>query len=162
MRTKRRKRSSPRTETGDHALATIRALVDALYRSARGVEAGTGLTNAQLAILSYVATESPLTVNEIAERVRTGQSTVSTILSRLARRRLIRRVRATDDRRHVMIEATPAGRSVVRTAPRPPTVQLMDALDALTAAERRLISRALSPLLKRLHRERRRPPMLFE
>src|SRR4051812_49017638 len=93
----------------DRALTCIRALVDTLYQSARAVEGRTGLTNAQLSILRVVARHGPLSVNDVAARVHAGQSTVSTVLSRLARKRLVRRGASTADGRRVVVEVTAAG-----------------------------------------------------
>jgi DNA-binding MarR family transcriptional regulator len=153
-----RRRPDPRRE----ALLGVRALVDALYQSARGVEARTGRTNAQIAVLRQVARHGPISVNDLAERVRTGQSTVSLLLTRLQQARLVRRSRSSEDRRRVLVNVTSAGRALLRRAPRPATEQLLRALDALSTREARAVANALSDLLRALHRGRKRPPMLFE
>ena len=145
-----------------NALQAVRALVDALYQSARGVERRTGRTNAQITILRVVVKDGPLTINEIAAHVRTGQSTESLVLTRLQRARLIRRIVSSEDRRRVLVEATDAGKALARRAPRPATDELLRALDALSDREAAAVARALTPLLRALHRSSRRPPMLFE
>ena len=136
--------------------------MDSLYRSARGVENRTGRTNAQIALLGFVVRQGPLSVNEVAALARTGQSTVSTVLTRLERARLVRRVTSPDDRRRVLVEATSAGRALLRTAPRPATDDLLRAIDSLTPLQAAYVAKALGPLLRALHRGRTRPPMLFE
>lgn len=136
--------------------------MDSLYRSARGVENKTGRTNAQIALLGFVVRQGPLTVNDVAALARTGQSTVSTVLSRLERERLVRRVTSPADRRRVLVEATSAGRALLRRAPRPATHDLLRAIDALTPTQAAAVVKALDPLLRALHRGRKRPPMLFE
>jgi len=151
-------RPAPRTT----ALAAVRALVDALYQSARSVERRTGRTNAQITILRVVARGGPLTINEVAARVRTGQSTASLVLSRLQRARLVRRIASLEDRRQVLVEATDAGKALARRAPRPATDELLRALDALSDREAVSVARALTPLLRALRQSSRRPPMLFE
>jgi DNA-binding MarR family transcriptional regulator len=144
------------------ALSCIRALVDLLYRSARSVESRTGLTNAQLAILRNVARHGPMTVNEVAERVRAGQSGVSMVLSRLQRAKLIARTTSEADRRRVLVHATAAGRRLLRRSPRAPTEELLAALDRLTPTEAEEIARGLGALLHRLHRRVKPEHMLFE
>lgn len=144
------------------ALAAVRALVDALYRSARGVEERTGRTNAQVSILRHVARHGPLTVNEVAASARTGQSTASLVLTRLQRAGLVRRVPSREDRRRVLVEVTARGRALVRRAPRPATDQLIAALDALSERDAAAVARCLAPLLRALHKSAARPPMLFE
>ncbi len=144
------------------ALASVRALVDTLYRSARGVEQRTGRTNAQISILRHVARHGPLTVNEVAAAVRTGQSTASLVLTRLQRAGLVRRVASREDRRRVLVEATVRGKALARRAPRPATDQLIAAVEKLPERDAAGIARCLAPLLKALHKSTRRPPMLFE
>lgn len=133
-----------------------------LYQSARSVERRTGRTNAQIAILRVVARAGPLTINEIARHVRTGQSTASLVVTRLQRARLVRRSASRADRRRVLVEATAAGKALARQAPRPATDELLRALDSLSDREAASIARALAPLLRALHRSSRRAPMLFE
>lgn len=144
------------------ALSSVRALVDALYQSARGVEQRTGRTNAQVSILRQLARHGSLTVNEVAESVRTRQSTASIVLTRLQRAGLVRRVVSRDDRRKVLIEITARGRTVARRAPRPATDQLITAIDELSTSEVAALVRALRPLLAKLRKGRSNPPMLFE
>jgi DNA-binding MarR family transcriptional regulator len=144
------------------ALRCIRALVDILYHSARSVESRTGLTNAQLAILRQVASHGPLTVNEIAARVRAGQSGVSMVLSRLEETGLVERTPSKSDRRRVLVSATTVGRRLLRRSPRPPTEQLLKAVDRLSRAEAEQIARGLTSLLNHMRRGRKPEHMLFE
>jgi DNA-binding MarR family transcriptional regulator len=152
------RRSTPR----DDALTALRAIVHALYRSARGVESRTGRTNAQIALLGFLALRGPLTVNQLATLARTRQNTVSTVLTRLERAGLVRREPSADDRRVVLVRPTPAGKALVRRAPRPATEQLLRAIDALTPAQASALARALQPLLRAMQPGRKQPPMLFE
>ena len=154
--------SATKRSARDAALSSVRALVDSLYRSARGVESKTGRTNAQIALLGFVVRHGPLSVNDVAALARTGQSTVSTVLTRLERERLVRRVIPPHDRRRVLVEATSAGRALLRRAPRRPTDELLRAIDSLTPAQAASVAKALGPLLRALHRRRTQPPMLFE
>jgi DNA-binding MarR family transcriptional regulator len=144
------------------ALRCVRALVDFLYHSARSVESRTGLTNAQLSILRQVARNGPLTVNEIADQVRAGQSGVSMVLSRLQDAKLVARSPAADDRRRVLVSATAAGRRVLRRSPKPPTEQLLTAIDQLSAAEADHVVRGIEALLRRLRGKLKPEHMLFE
>jgi len=145
-----------------HALACVRALVDALFHSARAVESRTGLTNAQLAILRQVAQHGPLTVNEIAARVQAAQNSVSTVLTRLQRAKLVKRGRARDDRRRVLIQVTAAGRRTLRRSPRAPTEELLSAIDRITVAQAHQITIGVTALLRHLGHEVTPEHMLFE
>jgi DNA-binding MarR family transcriptional regulator len=144
------------------ALGYVRALVDALYHSARAVESRTGLTNAQLAVLRQVALKGPVTINHIASRVQAGQNSVSTVVSRLHRAKLVMRSRGKDDRRRVLIEVTPAGRRALRRAPKTPTEELLHAIDRLSGPQAHHITVGVSALLRGLGRELDPEHMLFE
>lgn len=152
---------SPRSPH-DRALDCIRTLVDTLYHSARAVERCTGLTNAQLAVLRQVARHGPLTVNDVASRVRAGQSAVSIVAARLGRAKLIRRLASREDRRRVNLEVTTTGRRALRRSPTPPTEQLLAALTQLSPADAAMIADGLESLLRTMDRPTDRPPMLFE
>ena len=134
----------------------------ALYRSARSVESRTGRTNAQIAVLRVVARLGGASVNDVAARVRVGQSTVSTVLSRLERARLVRKRRSSADAREVCVEITARGKALLRRAPRPATELLLRAVEGLSPAEAARVADALEPVVRRLRRGRAAPPMLFE
>ena len=157
-RSRPRRADDPRAR----ALAAIRRLVASLYRSARSVESRTGRTNAQIAVLRAVARANGASVNDIAARVRVGQSAVSIVLSRLERARLVRKTASASDGRQVCVELTEAGRLLLRRAPKPATTSLIDALERLSPSEAAVIEPALLPLLKHLSRGTRGQPMLFE
>ena len=117
------------------ALLLLRALVDSLSSSARAVERRTGVTNAQLFLLHELAASGPLGIGELAVRARTQPSTVSIVVSRLARAGLLTKARGRDDARRAIVRITEAGRRLARHAPVPPTARLLDALDRLPARE---------------------------
>ncbi len=109
----------------------IRLLTSVLGQSARRVEQRTGLTNAQLFILQLLAREPGLSINAIAARALTGQSTASLIVSRLERAGHVRRVRDADDARRVTVRLTESGLMQVSVSPEPPTRRLFDAVARL-------------------------------
>lgn len=144
------------------ALRALRSLVANLSRSARSIEWRTGFTNAQLFLLRQLATAESLSVNELAERARTNQSTVSSVLGRIVGAGLVQRRRAPDDGRRVALSLTPKGRRLLRRAPTPPTSALFDALESLTDHEARALATGLGALLRSLGLKPEQAPMLFE
>lgn len=144
------------------ALRALRALVAALSRSARSIEWRTGFTNAQLFLLRQLAAADRLSVNELAARARTNQSTVSSVLGRVVRAGLVDRARSPQDRRRVALSLTSKGRRLVRRAPTPPTSALFHALESLTDAHARALAEGLGALLVALGLEPDGSPMLFE
>ena len=71
-------------------LDAVRHVVQALRESSRLAERQVGLTGAQLFVLQKLAESPALSVNELAERTHTHQRSVSTVVSRLVDRRLVR------------------------------------------------------------------------
>ena len=144
-----------------HTLDAIRALVGALARSARSVERRTGVTTAQLFVLRQLEADTR-SLGEIADRTLTRQSTVSVVVRRLVERGLIRRERATDDRRRLALSLTPAGRRLLARAPEPTTGRLLVALDKLTGDQLQSLWMGLDGLIGALGIEPRGAGMLFE
>lgn len=144
------------------AVAAVRALVGALNQSARVVEERTGLTNAQLFLLMQLASEGALSVNDLAARAMTRQSTVSILATRLERTGFLKRARSEEDARRVMLDITAAGRRLLRRAPEPPLANLIDALCQLTTPERAALDRGLGALLRELGVNATSAPPMFE
>src|SRR5436190_22266036 len=101
-------------------LDDLRRLFRVLRETHGEAQKSAGLSAAQLFVLQALADEKKLTVNQLAERTYTHQSSVSVVAAKLAERGLIARVRSTRDARHVEITLTSAGRDALRRAPRAP------------------------------------------
>src|SRR5437763_3050686 len=147
---------------GTKALQAVRGLVAALSQSARLIEQRTGVSNAQIFLLQQIAAEPDLSVNELAERAMTHQSTASVVLSRLERRGLVRRAPSAADGRSVVLRLTPAGRRLLRRAPAPVTSQVVDAISRLTSAEVRMLRRGICALGREAGFTCEATPMLFQ
>lgn len=144
------------------ALQAVRALIATMGRSARTVERRTGLTNAQLFLLRQLALEGPLSVNELATRVVTKQSTVSLLAKRLYAAGLLRRERSATDARSVVLSISQAGRRLLRQAPAAPLTSLLTALCALDPRHRRALEQGLAALLQELGVRPDVAPPMFE
>jgi DNA-binding MarR family transcriptional regulator len=155
--------------TGRQRDRDTRAVLDAVRRVVRflrqnAAAAGPrGLTAAQRFVLQTLAGERSLSVNELAERTYTDQSTVSVVAKRLVQRGLVSRERSPDDRRRVDLTLTRRGRELIeRDAPDAPSALLVSAIAALDPATRRELAASLSALVRRMGLDRAPAPMLFE
>src|SRR5258706_15363715 len=83
-----------------------RAIMDALRQSARLTETSLGISAAQLFVLHQLADEAGLSINALAERTLTDQSSVSLVVGRLAERGLVARRSAPEDRRRTTVART--------------------------------------------------------
>src|SRR5262249_54251271 len=109
----------PRRKRGgaEHDDIHVRAVMDALRRivralriSARAAEGRLGISGAQLFVLHQLANGGASSIDELAARTHTHQSSVSVVVSRLADRGLAVRRTAPDDARRTAIALTSAGR----------------------------------------------------
>ena len=158
-----RKPPSPHDATHRAAVQGIRALFADLRSSARAVETRTGLTNAQLYVLQLLAGASEtLSVGQVATIALSSPAAVSTIVARLGRKGLVSRRTGSHDARRVELALTPAGRALLRRAPKPATARLVEAVGKLPPAKLRALVAGLSALKRALGIADHSPLMLFE
>jgi DNA-binding MarR family transcriptional regulator len=102
--------------TGDQVIIALRRVIRAVDLHSRTLAASHGLTGPQALILKALQ-NGYLTAGELANRVSLSQGTVTDILNRLEQRGLIRRLRDTQDRRRVFVEATDDGLALAEQSP---------------------------------------------
>lgn len=140
----------------------VRHVVRVLRVSARAAERRVGVSGAQLYVLHQLAERPAASLNALAARTHTHQSSVSVVVARLVRQGLVeRRVSAADGRR-IELALTAAGRGVVRRAPAAAQERLVVALRRLPAAERAQLAEGLSRLVRSLGVAGQTPGMFFE
>lgn len=123
------------------AVDSFRRLLRRLRVVARHAELATGLSPAQLFVLSVVADAPGCSVNQIAGLTLTDRSSVAAVIARLTDRGYLTRDQSPDDRRRASIAITPDGQRAMLGASPPPTTLLiagirqlpMDQLQSLTA-----------------------------
>jgi DNA-binding MarR family transcriptional regulator len=143
-------------------LDAIRRIVQVLRTSSREAETQVGLTAAQLFALQQLASLPGASVNELAARTFTHQSSVSVVVQRLVERKLVAKVISRDDRRRVRLALTDAGRAVLRRSPEPVQDRLIAGIAALPVSQRQVFTQALSSIAQVLAANDAAPPMLFE
>src|SRR5579872_3373259 len=149
--------------------ADVRATLDAIRRLVQGIRSPTrrnvtaaGLTAAELFVLHALRDAPAHSLNELASRTYTDQSTASPVVERLRRRGLVRRERSAEDARRVVIALTTAGRSAVERSPEAPQSAMIAALARLPARDRRALARGLTRLVSEMGLSHERAAMLFE
>jgi DNA-binding MarR family transcriptional regulator len=140
----------------------VRSVVRALRLSTRSIEGKLGISLAQLFVLQQLAEKPAESLNELAERTATHQSSVSVVVRRLVDRGLVTRVSAPSDRRRVQIALTEAGDSMLRGAP--PTVQsdLMNGMSRMKPEQRATLADLLETWVLASGIDLAAPPMMFE
>jgi len=140
----------------------VRRIVHELRESSRWAERHVGLSGAQLFVLQKLAEAPGISVNELAARTHTHQSSVSTVVSRLVERGLVKRVRSTSDARSVTLSLSAQGRRIAARAPDAAQARLIRGINALKPARRRQLAAALTELTAEIHAVSRAPVMFFE
>jgi DNA-binding MarR family transcriptional regulator len=147
----------------------IRAVLDALRRnvrelrlSAREAERGAGISSAQLFVLQALSGEKASSLNDLAMRTLTDQSSVSVVVRHLVDRKLVTRKEARDDARRVELGLTPAGRRMLARCPEPTQARLFGALRRMGASELAALTTGLGALVREMGIENEAPRMFFE
>ncbi len=125
----------------------LRRITKALEDYSREVHRAYGLTGPQLWALKTLHRLGPITAGELAEALAVHQSSVSVLVGRLERRRLVRRLRRRDDRRFVEIGLTDAGRTLAEQSPEPAQGRLLHELRRMRPAEVARIRRSVDALV---------------
>ncbi|GAC1519610.1 MAG: hypothetical protein NVS3B10_21290 [Polyangiales bacterium] len=147
----------------------VRAILDELRRIVQGLRAASiaaerrfGLSGAQLFVLLRLRGEDSLSINELAARTLTHQSSVSVVVTRLVDKGLVTRARSAADARRVELKLTRRGRDVLRRAPRATQERLIGAIATMPPARRRSLTSGLRLLNRAIAVDGRAPRMLFE
>jgi DNA-binding MarR family transcriptional regulator len=127
-------------------LDNIRRIVRLLRLGSREAERRVGLTGAQLFVLEKLAEAKTLSVNELAERTHTHQSSVSVVAQALVDKGLIARARAADDARRLELSLTPQARALLRKAPDAAQDHLIEAIGRMPSNLRSQLARGLARL----------------
>ncbi|MFT3708447.1 MAG: MarR family transcriptional regulator [Archangium sp.] len=141
-------------------LEGLRRLVQALREGSRAAELEVGLSGAQLFVLKAVGEAPSLSLNDVAARTRTHQSTVSAVVSRLVKDGYLKRARSEDDARRLELRLTPKGARRIANAPHTPQDRLIAAVEKLPAAQRKQLAAGLTRVAELMALPR--PTMFFE
>ena len=124
--------------------------MQALRVTARDAEQRHGVSAAQIFVLHLLERDGPASVNELASRSFTHQSSVSVVVTRLADAGFVERRRAEDDARRAEVALTSHGRALLRRVPEPAQSQLVNALARVAPVERRALARGLAALVREM------------
>ena len=143
-------------------LNSLRHIVRSLRVASRTAEQRVGLSGAQLFVLQCLARSSPCSVNELAGRTATDQSSVSVVVSRLVAAGHVRRVVSKADRRRVELTLTRTGSDLLEAAPEVAQDRLLVALEQLPKKDLQALSRILARVVQTAEVARETPALFFE
>ncbi|HEY3816059.1 MAG TPA: MarR family transcriptional regulator [Polyangiaceae bacterium] len=140
----------------------LRRVVRDLRLSARDAERGAGISGAQLFVLQSLVDEPATSLNELAERTLTDQSSVSVVVKRLADRKLVARKASPVDARRIELSLTAAGKRLLARCPEPTQARLVRSLRRLSPAELTSLMTGLAGLLREMGIENAAAVMFFD
>lgn len=122
-------------------LDPLRVVVRALRLSGRE-----GVSGAQLFVLESLRDLRVASINELAAATHTHQSSVSVVVTRLARAGFVARHPSKTDARRIEVQLTPAGRKTLARAAETPQTRLVRALAAMSPKRRQVLAELLGEL----------------
>jgi DNA-binding MarR family transcriptional regulator len=137
------------TSTDTQLAATLRMAVMRLARRLRAERPETDLTLSQLAALASVDRHGPLTLGSLAAHERVQPPSMTRIVGVLADRGLVTRVPHETDGRQILVDATDAGRDLLREDRRRREAWLAQVLRNLSKDEIETLH-AAAPILEAL------------
>lgn len=150
-------------EAGGRAvLDAFRRIVQALRQASKDSEKSIGLSTAQLFVLRQTAeSKEPLSINQLADRTATHQSSVSVVVKKLVELGLLSRRPAARDARSLEISLTDKGRASL--AQLPPLIQdrFLEGFERMSAAEQQALVTGLQAFISATGLEQA-PALFFE
>lgn len=140
----------------------VRRIVQSLRESSRWAEKRVGMTGAQLFVLQKLEEAPAQSLNDLADRTHTHQSSVSTIVARLVDRGLVTRTQSARDRRTIELGLSPRGRRLVARAPDAAQDRLIRGIRRLPASRRRSLASTITTLARAMNSTDTQPMMFFE
>jgi DNA-binding MarR family transcriptional regulator len=129
-------------------LDAIRRIVRTLRLFDREAERSAGLSGAQAFVLQKLRGGAAISINELARRTHTDQSSVSVVVRKLAARKLIRRQASKSDGRSVVVSITPLGARLLKRSPAAAQDRLLRALRDMQTAKRTQLARGLTEFIR--------------
>jgi DNA-binding MarR family transcriptional regulator len=154
--------SPPRTGSIRSVMDALRRVVRDLRLSARDAERSAGISGAQLFVLQSLVAEPASSLNELAERTLTDQSSVSVVVKRLADRNLVARKPSPVDARRIELSLTAAGKRLLARCPEPTQARLVRSLRRMSPTELSSLMAGLAALLREMGIENAAPAMFFD
>lgn len=146
----------------ERSMNAVRSIVRALRINTRAIELKMGISLAQLFVLQQLAERAADSLNDLAERTATHQSSVSVVVRRLVERGYVTRTSSSTDKRRIEIGLTPEGRKLLEDAPMTIQTQLVNALRQMERGEQETLADLLERWLTLGKIDLAAPPMLGE
>ena len=143
-------------------LNSFRCLVKSLRLADRAGLKEYGLGASQLYVLHELKRDPPLSINDLAARMATDQSTVSVVVAKLIEKGFVARERSETDARRLDLTLTAKGHLTVRNLPPPIQHLVIDGVLRLPRARAKALAESLRDICDVLGIADEHPPMLMD
>ena len=124
-------------------LIALRRIMRAVDQHSKQLERRIGLTVPQILVLQAVGEAGSLQISKLAQRVSLSQATVTSILDRLERKKLLSRKRNSQDRRVVTVSLTAQGARQIENLPGLLQENFVERFDGLEPWEQTMLTAAV-------------------
>ena len=149
-------------EEAHSVLNSFRCLVKSLRLADRAGLKEYGLGSSQLYVLHELKRDAPLSINDLAARMATDQSTVSVVVAKLIDKGFVARERSETDARRLDLTLTAKGHLTARNLPPPIQHLIIDGVQRLPRTRAKTLAEALRDICDVLGIADQRPPMLMD
>ena len=111
------KKIDPSQSITDSVLVAFRKIIQSIDLHSRYLVKTVGLTGPQLIALREISRSSDVSLGDVARAISLSQATVTGIIERLEKQRLVGRRYSEIDRRKVLVHITEEGRQLLDVAP---------------------------------------------
>lgn len=143
-------------------LNSFRCLVKSLRLADRAGLKEYGLGASQLYVLHELKRDAPLSINDLAARMATDQSTVSVVVAKLIEKGFVARERSETDARRLDLTLTAKGHLTARKLPPPIQQRIIDGVQRLPRGRAKALAESLREICDVLGIGNERPPMLMD
>lgn len=127
----------------EQVLIALRRVIRATDMHSKHLSKTTGLTAPQILLMQNIRSKGEVSIGELASGMSLSQATVTTILDRLEKRKLVFRERSHEDKRKVHAYLTDTGHEVLKEAPIPLQEQFARQFNDLQEWEQSMILSSL-------------------
>ncbi len=133
-------------DTHEEVLVAIRQIIRAIDLHSKKLSKDFGLTSPQLLLMRTIERDESVTIRQLSSNTNMSQATATSILDRLEKRDLVKRIRDQRDKRKVHATLTEHGKEILNRAPSLLQDGFIEQFQSLDAWEQNLLLSSLQRL----------------
>ncbi len=155
-------KKGPKSKEVQSIMDSLRRIVRALRTASRNTENNLGLRTAQTFVLQQLINHEPLSLNELAEKTYSHQSTVSVVVNSLVKDGYVCRKERQGDRRFLVLESTPKAKTLFKKKVQPIQEQFSNVIQDMNIKDSAELARLLELFVSKANLASETPHFFFE